>query len=245
MPTRISSSRFQLDTVKLWKPTRRTIYRSTWMYPGLSMVTYYSYYFGRVRPWVSHWGLIMASCMLYKVASGNDHYSTSCIASHCAVVSVGTVKVWDPLPQCSSATDAYHMHGIFSPGFPGLLESIYVTHHAFCEFHSIPGLSSHHRSRYLGRRRSEQHGEVGDERVLWNVFLLEGPDLFIIVAVSIILVHRGMPGTGYTLIHNYRTAIPWLLYGITAESDYFTWGRSSSPQSMTNPHQASSVGNKS
>jgi hypothetical protein len=35
---------------------------------------------------------------IYKVASGNDRYSTSCIASHGAVVSVGTVKVWDPLP---------------------------------------------------------------------------------------------------------------------------------------------------
>lgn len=44
MPTGISSSHSQLNTVKLWRSTRRTIYRSTWTCHGLSMVTYY---FGR------------------------------------------------------------------------------------------------------------------------------------------------------------------------------------------------------
>jgi len=71
----------------------------------------------------------MAICMLNKVVSDNDHYSAFCIASHCAVVSVGAV------PQCFSATlrlsehthhsfifmIVYHVHSIFSPEFPGLL----------------------------------------------------------------------------------------------------------------------------
>ena len=52
----------------------------------------------------------MANWVLNKVASGNDHYSTSCIASHCTVVSVGTVKEWDPLPRCSSATWRRSVH---------------------------------------------------------------------------------------------------------------------------------------
>jgi hypothetical protein len=135
----------------------------------------------------------------------------------------------------------------FSPGFPGLLESIYVTHHAFGEFHSIPDLSSHHQPRYLGRRRSEQYGEVGDERVLTRCGMYSYLKDRICSSLSRSPSYWFIEVCQVQAIRSYTTIVQayWLLYGITAESDYFTWGRSSSPQSMTNPHQASSVGNRS
>ncbi|KAH9996533.1 hypothetical protein BJV77DRAFT_987543 [Russula vinacea] len=67
--------------------------------------------------------------------------------------------------------DAYHMHDIFSPGFPGLLESIYVQERITEEM--MPEV-------YASFKKHITHLR------LWDAFLLEGPDLFVIVAVSII-----------------------------------------------------------
>lgn len=108
--TKNNLSHFQLSTAKLWRSTRSMIYKSTWMYPGQSMATYY---FGRATVL----GKLLRSnclqrCMLNQVAPGNVHSSTSCIASHCTAISADTVKAWGPSLRCSSATlrPSVHTH---------------------------------------------------------------------------------------------------------------------------------------
>jgi len=95
--------------------------------------------------------------------------------------------------------DAYHMHDIFSPGFPGLLESIYVqeriTEELMPEVYAafkrhIVSTTSYATKWYITLFANSIPYQT--HLRLWDAFLLEGPDLFIIVAVSIIWVHRGM-----------------------------------------------------
>ena len=95
--------------------------------------------------------------------------------------------------------DAYHMHDIFSPGFPGLLESIYVqeriTEEMMPEVYAafkrhIVSTTSYATKWYITLFANSIPYQT--HLRLWDAFLLEGPDLFIIVAVSIIWVHRGM-----------------------------------------------------
>ena len=94
--------------------------------------------------------------------------------------------------------EAYHMHDIFSPGFPGLLESIYVqeriTEEMMPEVYAafkkhIVSTTSYATKWYITLFANSIPYQT--HLRLWDVFLLEGPDLFIIVAVSIIWVHRG------------------------------------------------------
>jgi hypothetical protein len=107
--------------------------------------------------------------MLHKVALGSDHYSTSCIASHCAVVSVvlsryGThcrnlLCYFAPGRAYTSLVhlhDAYHMYGIFSPGFPSLLESIYVQERIIEEM--MPEATRLSRGTWFRRRRTQRSG---------------------------------------------------------------------------------------
>ncbi|KAI0286829.1 rab-GTPase-TBC domain-containing protein [Russula aff. rugulosa BPL654] len=93
--------------------------------------------------------------------------------------------------------DAYHMHDIFSPGFPGLLESIYVqeriTEEMMPEVYAafkkhIISTTSYATKWYITLFANSIPYQT--HLRLWDAFLLEGPDLFIIVAVSIIWVHR-------------------------------------------------------
>jgi hypothetical protein len=95
--------------------------------------------------------------------------------------------------------DAYHMHDIFSPGFPGLLESIYVqeriTEEMMPEVYAafkrhIVSTTAYATKWYITLFANSIPYQT--HLRLWDAFLLEGPDLFIIVAVSIIWVHRGM-----------------------------------------------------
>jgi len=95
--------------------------------------------------------------------------------------------------------DAYRMHDIFSPGFPGLLESIYVqeriTEEMMPEVYAafkkhIVSTTSYATKWYITLFANSIPYQT--HLRLWDVFLLEGPDLFVIVAVSIIWVHRGM-----------------------------------------------------
>ncbi|KAF8899292.1 hypothetical protein BD779DRAFT_1666986 [Infundibulicybe gibba] len=62
--------------------------------------------------------------------------------------------------------DAYSMHTVFSPGFPGLLEAIYI------------------------QERITEQMMPNTQLRLWDVFLLEGYDVFIAVAVAIVWVYR-------------------------------------------------------
>ena len=95
--------------------------------------------------------------------------------------------------------DAYHMHDIFSPGFPGLLESIYVQERiteemmpdVYAAFKKhIVSTTSYATKWYITLFANSIPYQT--HLRLWDAFLLEGPDLFVIVAVSIIWVHRGM-----------------------------------------------------
>ncbi len=95
--------------------------------------------------------------------------------------------------------DAYHMHDIFSPGFPGLLESIYVQERIIEEMmpavymafkkHTV-STTSYATKWYITLFANSIPFQT--HLRLWDAFLLEGPDLFVIVAVSIIWTYRGM-----------------------------------------------------
>ncbi len=95
--------------------------------------------------------------------------------------------------------DAYHMHDIFSPGFPGLLESIYVQERTMEEMmpavykalkkHNV-STTSYATKWYITLFANSVPFQT--HLRLWDAFLLEGPDLFVIVAISIIWTYRGM-----------------------------------------------------
>ena len=95
--------------------------------------------------------------------------------------------------------DAYHMHDIFSPGFPGLLESIYVQERIIKEmmpavymaFKKYAVATTSYATKWYITLFANSIPFQTHLR-LWDAFLLEGPDLFVIVAVSIIWTYRGM-----------------------------------------------------
>ncbi|KAK0199036.1 RabGAP/TBC [Armillaria mellea] len=93
--------------------------------------------------------------------------------------------------------DSYALHNIFSPGFPGLLEAIYVqeriTEHmmpdvyAAFEKHMI-STTSYATKWYITLFANSVPFQM--QLRLWDAFLLEGQDLFIAVAVCIVWVYR-------------------------------------------------------
>ncbi|KAF7307247.1 Rab-GAP TBC domain-containing protein [Mycena indigotica] len=93
--------------------------------------------------------------------------------------------------------DAYSMHSIFSPGFPGLLEAIYVqeriteqmmpdVYKAF-QKHTI-STTSYATKWYITLFSNSVPFQT--QLRLWDAFLLEGPDVFVAVAVAIVWVYR-------------------------------------------------------
>lgn len=93
--------------------------------------------------------------------------------------------------------DAYAMHDIFSPGFPGLLEAIYVQEriteqmmpdvYAAFKKHMI-STTSYATKWYITLFANSVPFQV--QLRLWDAFLLEGHDIFIVVAVAIVWVYR-------------------------------------------------------
>lgn len=94
--------------------------------------------------------------------------------------------------------DAYNMHTVFSPGFPGLLEAIYIqerimeqmmpsVYEAFKK-HMI-STTSYATKWYITLFANSVPFQT--QLRLWDAFLLEGYDLFVAVAVSIVWVYRG------------------------------------------------------
>ncbi|KAJ7492257.1 rab-GTPase-TBC domain-containing protein [Mycena latifolia] len=93
--------------------------------------------------------------------------------------------------------DAYAMHTIFSPGFPGLLEAIYVQEriteqmmpdvYAAFQKHTI-STTSYATKWYITLFSNSVPFQT--QLRLWDAFLLEGTDLFIAVAVAIVWVYR-------------------------------------------------------
>ncbi|TFK56884.1 RabGAP/TBC [Heliocybe sulcata] len=93
--------------------------------------------------------------------------------------------------------DSYEMHTIFQPGFPGLMESIYVQERIMQEM--MPGVyeafkkhmistSSYATKWYITLFANSVPFQT--QLRLWDVFLLEGYDIFVIVAISIVWVYR-------------------------------------------------------
>lgn len=95
--------------------------------------------------------------------------------------------------------NSYSMHSIFSPGFPGLLEAIYVQEriteqmmpdvYAAFQRHTI-STTSYATKWYITLFANSVPFQT--QLRLWDAFLLEGPDLFVAVAVAIVWVYRGL-----------------------------------------------------
>ncbi|OCH93006.1 RabGAP/TBC [Obba rivulosa] len=93
--------------------------------------------------------------------------------------------------------DSYSMHSIFSPGFPGLLEAIYVQEriteqmlpavYAAFKKHMI-STTSYATKWYITLFANSVPFQT--QLRLWDAFLLEGHDLFVVVAVAIVWVYR-------------------------------------------------------
>lgn len=93
--------------------------------------------------------------------------------------------------------DAYAMHSIFAPGFPGLLEAIYVQErltqttmpgvYAAFQKHMI-STTSYATKWYITLFANSVPFQT--QLRFWDVFLLEGPDVYIAVAIAIVWVYR-------------------------------------------------------
>ncbi|KAL4253616.1 Rab GTPase-activating TBC domain-containing protein [Abortiporus biennis] len=93
--------------------------------------------------------------------------------------------------------DHYAMHTIFSPGFPGLLEAIYVQEriieqmmppvYAAFKKHMI-STTSYATKWYITLFANSVPFQT--QLRLWDAFLLEGHDVFVVVAVAIVWVYR-------------------------------------------------------
>lgn len=94
--------------------------------------------------------------------------------------------------------DAYSMHSIFSPGFPGLLEAIYIQEriteqmmpdvYAAFKKHMVSTMS-YATKWYITLFANSVPFQT--QLRLWDAFLLEGYDVFVAVAVAIVWVYRG------------------------------------------------------
>lgn len=94
--------------------------------------------------------------------------------------------------------DAYSLHAMFSPGFPGLLEAIYVQErtiqlkmpdvYAAFKKHMI-STTAYATKWYITLFANSVPFQT--QLRLWDAFLLEGQDVFIVVAIAILWVYRG------------------------------------------------------
>jgi hypothetical protein len=94
--------------------------------------------------------------------------------------------------------DAYALHAVFAPGFPGLLESIFVqerlmeTHapavYAACKRHMV-STTAYATKWYITLFANSVPFQT--QLRLWDVFLLEGPDTFVVIALAIVWTFRG------------------------------------------------------
>jgi hypothetical protein len=94
--------------------------------------------------------------------------------------------------------DAYSMHSIFSPGFPGLLEAIFVQERITQQM--MPGVYDAFKKHMISTTSYATKWYITlfansvpfhTQLRLWDVFFLEGPDLFVVMAVAIVWVYKG------------------------------------------------------
>ncbi|KAI0828844.1 RabGAP/TBC [Trametes gibbosa] len=93
--------------------------------------------------------------------------------------------------------DSYSMHSIFSPGFPGLLEAIYVQErlteqmlpavYAAFQKHMV-STTSYATKWYITLFANSVPFQM--QLRLWDAFLLEGHDIFVVVAIAIVWAYQ-------------------------------------------------------
>ena len=94
--------------------------------------------------------------------------------------------------------NSYMMHPIFKPGFPGLLEAIYIQERITEKM--MPGVYEAFKQQMISTTSYATKWYITlfansvpfhTQLRLWDAFFLEGSDLFIVVAVAIVWVHKG------------------------------------------------------
>lgn len=94
--------------------------------------------------------------------------------------------------------NSYTMHSIFKPGFPGLLEAIYLQERITEQM--MPGVYEALKQQMISTTSYATKWYITlfansvpfhTQLRLWDAFFLEGPDLIIVVAVAIVWVHKG------------------------------------------------------
>jgi hypothetical protein len=94
--------------------------------------------------------------------------------------------------------DSYTMHNIFKPGFPGLLEAIYIQERITEQM--MPGVYEAFKHQMISTTSYATKWYITlfansvpfhTQLRLWDAFFLDGPDIFIVVAVAIVWVHKG------------------------------------------------------
>ena len=132
--------------------------------------------------------------------------SVYCTRFLCGVVSAGTAiavtllcymdtkRVYPALVQLH---DSYSMHKIFQPGFPGLLEAIYVQERITKQM--MPGVYAAFQQQMISTTSYATKWYITmfansvpfhTQLRLWDAFFVDGPDLFIVVAIAIVWVHK-------------------------------------------------------
>jgi len=93
--------------------------------------------------------------------------------------------------------NSYKMHSIFKPGFPGLLEAIYIQERIIEKM--MPGVYEAFKQQMISTTSYATKWYITlfansvpfhTQLRLWDAFFLEGSDLFIVVAVAIVWVHK-------------------------------------------------------
>lgn len=99
--------------------------------------------------------------------------------------------------------DAYKLHEIFAPGFPGLLESIYVQERLMEEY--LPAVYQAFKKHMVSTTAYATKWYITlfansvpfqTQLRLWDVFFLEGPDAFVVIALAVVWSFRGEPPRG-------------------------------------------------
>jgi len=124
--------------------------------------------------------------------------------------------------------DAYKLHDVFSPGFPGMLEAIYVQERIM-ESH-IPAVYEAFRKHMISTTSYATKWYITlfansvpfqTQLRLWDIFLLEGYDVYIAVAVAIVWVYRGKSNLLFSHVLLHFVHISHLLDYITSSSANF------------------------
>lgn len=192
-----------------WTSRRLTIFKSTWMSRGLLVVISC---FERDMGLGTHLFMLSRDKSLILCSQRSLFHvlhSFSLRCSECGYVQgMGPIAAtllcyFEPERVYASLVrlhDAYAMHSIFSPGFPGLLEAIYVqeriTEQTMPDVYSafkdhMVSTTSYATKWYITLFANSVPFQT--QLRLWDIFLLEGQDVFVAVAVAIVWVYRGNP----------------------------------------------------